>query len=558
MEEVKVAMASKMRREFDEVKKRVEHHNWDYVCVIAGLPGCITGDIIIRTNRNTLGRKFSIKYIYNQFHNNPDKIIQKNKQWNLNVPTYVRSYNGKDIRLNKIKDVVYSGKKRVYNLFLENNKSIKATADHKIMTNRGYVELLKLDIKKDLVMCDTPNTNVSKYKKEKIIDIEISGVKFHPRAMTKTRPRIFLHQAIYESHLNKLTLEKYIKIISNEKGNAKKLTYIPNGYFIHHKDGNHFNNEISNMELITPQEHSKLHGKKNYINFGQGNPRYVKIVGIKEVGVRDTYDIQCKKHHNFSANDIIIHNSGKSTFARGCAKYCCSWFDVNYIAFTSEEFITLTNNCPEYSAVVLDESFQSMNTRVTMSPDFLRIINHLSILRQKHLYIFLCLPNFFDLSKGIAVFRTSHLFVTYEKEGARGRVLAFGRDTKRRLYVRGSRYMDYDCVRSNFATRYYKNSHILPEEEYEKRKRQHLMDQDKKIAKIKEPDHKRNVLMWNLRQKAGMRVKDIAKLAGVVPSTVSEVLKRVAEAKKNEEDMLKVKKDEPNVKKNRSKAEKND
>ena len=36
---------------------------------------------------------------------------------------------------------------------------------------------------------------------------------------------------------------------------------IPKGYHIHHKDQNKNNNDISNLELISPSEHSKLHQK---------------------------------------------------------------------------------------------------------------------------------------------------------------------------------------------------------------------------------------------------------------------------------------------------------
>jgi adenylate kinase family enzyme len=232
-------------------------------------------------------------------------------------------------------------------------------------------------------------------------------------------------------------------------------------------------------------------------------------------------------HHNWDYVAVVagLPGSGKSTFARGCAKYLCEWFDSSYVAFTAEEFIKITNNAPEFSAIVLDEAFQALNTRVTMSPDFLRIVNHLQLIRQKHLFIFLCLPNFFDLSKGIAVFRTSHLFVTYaSKEGQRGRVLAFGRDTKRKLYVKGSRYMDYNCVRSNFHCSYYKNRDILDEPNYLSKKKQHLLDQDKKIDKKKKPKMFRDVWIKEAKRRTLLTDEQIGLIFNLSRRRVSEIL----------------------------------
>ena len=40
-----------------------------------------------------------------------------------------------------------------------------------------------------------------------------------------------------------------------------------------------------------------------------------KVVNIKYEGIKDTYDITVPKHHNFIANDIIIHNSHAASYA---------------------------------------------------------------------------------------------------------------------------------------------------------------------------------------------------------------------------------------------------
>jgi RecA/RadA recombinase len=157
---------------------------------------CLTGDTIINITRNRGNRKYSIEYLYKQFNNKP---IFMNKKWNMDIETKVRSFNGETIQLNELKNVVYSGVKKVYKLSLIDGKSIKATADHKILTNNGWKELQELDKNKDLVMCDN---------------------------------------------------------------------------------------------LL---------------------PEFVKINDIQYVGEQDTYDLVCKEpHHNFVANGIVVHNSGKT------------------------------------------------------------------------------------------------------------------------------------------------------------------------------------------------------------------------------------------------------
>ena len=176
-----------------------------------------------------------------------------------------------------------------------------------------------------------------------------------------------------------------------------------------------------------------------------------------------------------------IPGSGKSSFVRGVGRFLDPNFNEDNYCFSAEEFVKKANEVPEYSCLILDESFESLNARVTQSKGFQKIINHLQLIRQRHLFIFLCLPNFFDLSKGIAVFRASHLFITYaSNEGDRGKFMAFDRQNKRMLYVLGGRNMNYNAVRANFVGRYELMPHIFSEENYERNKLHHLMSQDKK------------------------------------------------------------------------------
>ena len=83
----------------DTIKK-----NYDTFLVFDGREGCLSDDTLIQISRCKVSRLYSIKKLYNSYH--PEDIQFKFKkganQWDRNIPCYVRSYNGKDIRLNKM------------------------------------------------------------------------------------------------------------------------------------------------------------------------------------------------------------------------------------------------------------------------------------------------------------------------------------------------------------------------------------------------------------------------------------------------------------------------
>lgn len=59
----------------------------------------------------------------------------------------------------------------------------------------------------------------------------------------------------------------YLHVYIYEFYNGK----IEKGYHVHHKDHNRFNNDISNLQLLTHSEHSKIHIKGKKIAFKESN-----------------------------------------------------------------------------------------------------------------------------------------------------------------------------------------------------------------------------------------------------------------------------------------------
>ena len=238
-----------------------------------------------------------------------------------------------------------------------------------------------------------------------------------------------------------------------------------------------------------------------------------------------------KKNHYYCAIVAGPPGSGKSTFLKGPAKLSDPTFDESRYCFSADEFIKKSNDLPPHSAIVLDESFESLNTNVSRSKEFLRVLNHLQIIRQKNLFIFLCLPNFFDLAKNVAIFLTSHLFLTYvDIHGDRGRFLAFGRPEKRRLYVIGKKFVDYNCVKANFKARYPLADHILDTKAYERRKFLHLKRQEK-LIEVFDPKGFRNEVIYRLRKEYHFKNSQLVNLFGLKRAMINLII-----AKKSKEE----------------------
>ncbi len=252
-----------------------------------------------------------------------------------------------------------------------------------------------------------------------------------------------------------------------------------------------------------------------------------KLEFYLDQNLRDNLDevkeVVSKKDWDYVAIVAGLPGAGKSTFAQNSAKYCCPWFDESYICFTAEDFIKKTNECKKGSAIILDESFQSLNSKVGMSSDFLKIVNHLQIIRQKNLYIFLCLPNFFDLSKGVAVFRSHHLFVCYsESFGSRGRFAAYNRENKKSLYVDGRKYMSYNVRKPNFRGKFVK-SKVVDWTKYEKLKKEHLQEQNEVQAVGK--NESRNKVIRHLKD-LKYPVDKIVEISGISKRAVYYALEK--------------------------------
>jgi Fe-S cluster biosynthesis and repair protein YggX len=359
-----------------------------------GRMGCITGDTKINLNRCKKGFNISIKNLYERFNK-----ISKRYSWNKEA-TFVRSFNGERIILHEIEDVVYSGKKEVFELKLENH-SIKATSNHKIMTKNGMIPLKKLKLS-DEIMCDQLKAKKSFVQDKKIYD-NVCKLRYHNHTQ---KPK---HILIYESHLNNIPYNEYVKVLRTKNNN---FTFIDTTkYCVHHIDRNHKNNKLENLQLLTNTEHRKIHSLENKFNFNQGIPYYEKILSITRIGVEDTYDIICKEpYHNFVANGIVVHNSGKSLsmtryvvkyYRAGYKIYSNIKFNFPYTEYTLNELVDFANNdiSLKKSIIIIDEAHIFLDSRNSQSKKN-RIISYFLLqTRKKGCHLFWTSQRFHQIDK---------------------------------------------------------------------------------------------------------------------------------------------------------------
>jgi hypothetical protein len=372
--------------------------------------GCLSHDTIIKFNRGGNGRSETIKSLHDK--------IKNSTRINRNIETNIQSDKGGIIGLNKMVDIWFSGIKDVYELELVNGYKIKTTKDHRFLTDKGYIKLGDID-KKHLIATNDD----SGYKKQpKALYLNVNSLRFHPFACKFSMPRkdrgnriyhhakVEKHRLIYEANLNNISYDDYIYILRYDEITASKLKFIdPKQYHIHHKDFNHKNNNIDNLERLTPAEHHSKH--KLYRNFPNTKVTFIKIKSIKYVGKEETYDIECEKpYSNFVANGFVVHNSGKSlalielTKIKGdkalliCPKSLVEKWEediklhqVDMDVISKEQFKIKHSKglLPKYNTILVDEAhyFSGYKSALTKAlADYLREHN------PKHLYFATATP----------------------------------------------------------------------------------------------------------------------------------------------------------------------
>lgn len=163
---------------------------------------------------------------------------------------------------------------------------------------------------------------------------------------------------------------------------------------------------------------------------------------------------------------------GKSVLAQQIAKYLDPNFNIDNITFNSDDFLKKVKDrkIKKGTAIILDEAFSAASSRSSLSEVNRAMIGVTTEMRQRNLFVILCIPTFFDLDRHYALWRCRALFHVYFSAEDDRRYVIFSKEEKKLLYLNGKKTYSYSKPHSSFPPFKFSNFYTVDETEYRKKK----------------------------------------------------------------------------------------
>ncbi len=235
-----------------------------------------------------------------------------------------------------------------------------------------------------------------------------------------------------------------------------------------------------------------------------------RIKKITKLGIEQTYDIKVYPERNFFLeNEILIHNSGKSTLAQQIGAYIDPTLigDLSKICITPDEFqekITKSND----ECIIYDEAGRGMSAKGALSEVNKILSGMMQEMGQRHLFVIIVLPTFFELQKYQALWRARVLLHTYKKRSQKGYWRFIGAKAKQKMYLYGKKEYNYNVVRSKRRGRFYKG-YVVDKDKYEKKKDVAFKESYGRKPKKEKYKDQRDALIYFMNKKYKIEQKEI-------------------------------------------------
>lgn len=285
---------------------------------------CISGEeVIYRASINTKAFHPTISDMYKikNDYNYAKKTRHNSLHWKYKLKGYGHSFSlNSENRLvkNNIIDIRFVGGKEIFRVTTELGKTIDVTMNHKFPTNNGEKELKNIDIKKDLLFINKgfiPYDTASRYGKDENHNYPTKGT-----------------QGFQKKDNTNFIKWRSLKKESRKKTHCDLCEKLSSRIEMHHKDGDHNNNEENNTIDLCPSCHKKEEYKLGRKKMGEAglHTSFEKIISIKFLKIDEVYDIEMEDpYHTFTTvSGIVTSNSHATCYAM--TGYYCQWFKYNY------------------------------------------------------------------------------------------------------------------------------------------------------------------------------------------------------------------------------------
>lgn len=223
------------------------------------------------------------------------------------------------LRPNTIVDIRDEGVKPVFKVTTESGAEIVVTANHRFPTPSGHKMLMEMSIGDHLCVVDGWEKIDTSYRFNGESNIPQKGERgFQVKGDTSQKLFVSRSQELKSRHNHCQSCNELMK--------RKE---------VHHIDGNHGNQEWSNLTVVCPSCHKKAHYKMGRTKRGERGllTRWERIIGVEYMGEEKVYDVEMfAPNHTFAVESGIVTCNSHSA-AYSVLAYISQYFKVHYPAY---------------------------------------------------------------------------------------------------------------------------------------------------------------------------------------------------------------------------------